>query len=356
MSHLTSFIEVVMLSAALGAQTPVGSVTERAVLAMGTVMTARVEGPGSSEGAEAVVDAVEHHDRLLTTWTDDGPMAALNAAPPGVTVRPDPELVALLAEAEAWAVRTGRAFDPTLGALVDAWDLRGKGRVPTPEKLEAALARVGPATFAVDPDAGTVSRHVDGAWIDTGGFGKGAALRAAADTLRAHGVRRALLDLGGQILAVAARGEAPFDVAVAHPSQRDLPAATLRLADASAATSGNSERGLVVDGVRVGHILDPRTGRPAPWWGSVTVVSADALEADVLSTALYVMGPDAGLAWARGLPDVGVLFLVDHGGALEALCNEAMGRWLVEARPDDTAPSWASFSSPSSSSLERRFP
>jgi len=85
-----------------------------------------------------------------------------------------------------------------------------------------------------------------------------------------------------------------------------------------------------VAGRQVGHILDPRSGEAVPWWGSVTVVSADPLEADILSTALYVMGPEAGMAWARDLPDVGVLFLVEAGGELRQLHNQAMDSWLVE--------------------------
>ncbi len=325
---------------------------------MGTLMTVSVRAhdrTASESAAEAAIASVERYDRLLTTWSASGPMAAVNSSRPGRAVRPESELMVLLGEAESWAERTGRAFDPGVGALVDAWNLRGTGRIPAPRELTAALHRVGPAAIDIDPQAGTVTRHVDGAWLDTGGFGKGAALRTAAGTLRARCVRRALLDLGGQVLAITAPGEAPWTVAVAHPARRDTQVATLHLANASAATSGNGERGVVVHGVRVGHILDPRTGRPAPWWGSVTVVSADPLEADVLSTALYVMGPDEGLARARDLPDVGVLFLVAHGDALEACRNEAMGRWLVEASPDEPVPLRACSSSTPSSPLERRY-
>jgi thiamine biosynthesis lipoprotein len=214
--------------------------------------------------------------------------------------------------------------------------------------LAAALEAVGPGVFTVDVEAGTLTRSTAAAWIDTGAFGKGAALRGAARRLRQYDVDRALLDLGGQILALAEPGEEPWTVAVAHPSHRDQPAAWLRLAGVSAATSGNSERGITVDGRRLGHILDPRTGEPAPSWGSVTLVSADPLVADILSTALYVMGPVDGLAWADRLADVGVLFLVDTGGEIQTLHNQAMTRWLSEEP--------ASAGSHDPSSPERRLP
>ncbi len=93
---------------------------------------------------------------------------------------------------------------------------------------------------------------------------------------------------------------------MAHPRDRARTVATIRLKDASASTSGNSERGLAVDGRRVGHILDPRTGGPAPDFGSVTVVAPDGLTADVLSTAFFVLGPEEGLAMSARLRADGV--------------------------------------------------
>ena len=87
----------------------------------------------------------------------------------------------------------------------------------------------------------------------------------------------------------------------------------------------------MVAGEPIGHLLDPRTGRPADLWGSVTVVARDPVLADVLSTALYVMGPVAGLAWSRRLDDVGALFVTELGGSLVGSCNDALERWLVDS-------------------------
>ncbi|MHB1191451.1 MAG: FAD:protein FMN transferase [Longimicrobiales bacterium] len=340
-----------ILIALSSGQSPVEGTEERLVHAMGTTLSVRVGGgpTGSARrGAEAAVGAVEHFDRLLSTWDPSTPLSRINRAPVGAPTFVSPEVASLLVEAEAWAHRTDRTFDPTIGALVDAWGLRGKGRVPSDAELLGALARTGGFTLTVDQASGTVTRGMEGAWLDTGAFGKGAALRAAADSLRVHGIRRALLNLGGQVMALAAVGEDAWDVSVAHPSRRHERVATLRLRDASAATSGNSERGVILGDVRIGHILDPRSGVPVPWWGSVTVVSADPLEADILSTALYVMGPEAGMAWARDLPDVGVLFLVEEAGRIDTVHNQAMTAWLIE-RP-------ANAGTPPSLSPERRFP
>lgn len=287
------------------------------------------------EASEAVVTSMEGTDALLSTWRDDTPLSALNRIDAGTARRVPPTLLPLLEPVLAWSARTGGAFDPRVGALVDAWDLRGGGRVPTARDLDRARDAVGEAGITLR--RGMLTRHHPAAWLDTGAFGKGAALAAAAHALRSLDVGSALVDLGGQLLALGSpHGAAGWSVSVAHPQDRETPLVALRLRDASAATSGNSERGLLVDGTRLGHLLDPRTGRPVPDWGSVTVVSGDPLEADILSTALYVLGPEAGMALALTLPDTGVLFLLPAGEGVDARWNPAMERWLVAPFPTGT--------------------
>jgi thiamine biosynthesis lipoprotein len=153
------------------------------------------------------------------------------------------------------------------------------------------------------------------AGIDEGAWGKGYALDRAVEALRRAGARRALLDLGGQVFAV---GRATVDVA--DPRDRLRAVASLAVADESVSTSGNSERGFMVGDRRIGHLLDPRTGRPAPDFGSATVLAPSGLVADILSTAFFVLGPEAGLELSEELRRQGfenrALFLVDAGDRL----------------------------------------
>ncbi len=274
---------------------------------MGTTLRIEISAPHAEAAAasEEVLAAIEGWEPVLSTWSAEAELARANRAPVGECVTITPGLTEALAEAGLWVERTGGAFDPAVGSLVDAWDLRGRGRVPAPAELEAARGAAGWHLVQLGP--GRCLRRRDArTWLDSGGFGKGLALRSALAALRARG-HAALLDFGGQV-AVAG---APRDVLVAHPAARTRPAATITGVSGSAATSAQSERRVVVDGAEFGHLLDPRTGRPAPAWGSVTVVAADPFAADVLSTALFVLGPDAALAWATGHPEVGVLVLED---------------------------------------------
>src|SRR5262249_28720038 len=145
--------------------------------------------------------------------------------------------------------------------------------------------------FTIDPERGEATRLSPDAGIDEGAWGKGYALDSAASRLKQAGVREALLDLGGQLLAVGGA-----EVAVAAPRRRHRAAVSLRLADGSISTSANSERGRSAQGRRIGHLLDPQTGEPAPDFGSATAIAPSGLVADILSTAFFVLGPERGLA------------------------------------------------------------
>lgn len=308
---------------------PTLTCVERATYVMGTVLRANVCASSAAASTDAIEQGFKEVARLegvLSSWRSDSQIGRLNAASPGSAIRLSHELAALLAEAGTWVNATGSAFDPAIGALIDVWGFRtAKTDVPLDAAIAAALRLSGWARLSLHGD--TMMRGPAGWWIDTGGFGKGAALRAFAAILRARAVGSAVLDFGGQLTVI---GEA--DVAVASPLDRERAVESLRVRDVSVSTSSQSERFVVIDGARYGHILDPRSGRPVRAWGSVTVVHPDALAADAVSTALYVMGPAAALQWAQEHPDFGVLVLEIVHGRVRATASRAMKQWLMERK------------------------
>lgn len=305
----------------------------RRVYAMGTLLTGTVwaDRRSTAVGAfETALRSVEAMEDRLSTWREDTELAAVNAAREGRRLVVGDTLFALLQDARRWWRATGGAFDPGVGRLVEAWDLRGRGRVPSGRELRTALAASGMECWTMDADRHAVTARCPGAWIDAGAFGKGAAFRSAERSLREQGARGALLDFGGQVLAVGRPpGRDAWRVGVAHPTRRGESVATLEVADRSVATTSASERFVVVDGERRGHVLDPRTGEPVPAWGSVTVVTEDPLAADALSTALFVRGPRAAMDRAGSLDGVGVLVLVAAEEGVRAGWNRAMEAYLV---------------------------
>ena len=270
---------------------------DRTVLAMGTQLGVHLEGSGDLGAAsEAVLRESARLEAACSTWNSASAWSRLNAAG-GQPVPLEPEWLDLLAEAQAWQGRTEGAFDPALGALMRVWGIRQGGhRHPSAAELDWARRASGSALLVLDRKAGTARLLNPEAALEEGGFLKGYAL----DRMRAvAGTPVGLLNFGGQLLAWGH----PVSAAIADPQDRRRPRLTLLLKDASLSSSGTSERGR--------HILDPRTGRRCPAWGSVAVVAPDGLTADILSTALYVLGPDRGLAWAER-----------HGTAAAFLLND----------------------------------
>jgi FAD:protein FMN transferase len=328
--------------AAATVRAPAGELVERRVILMGTALDLAVEAPDRARAlaaSEKAVTAVAAAEARLSTWREDTELARLNRSPVGQPMRLSPRLFAELTAAFRCAEETGGAFDPLVGPLVEAWGLRRGGRMPTPSERAAAVAAA--RTDGVRLAEGNAVRLRADAVLEEGGWGKGAGLSDALAALAADPVvSRATLDLGGQV-AVLARDEQDdqhdaWTVPVADPRRRDRRIAELRIDGGSVATSGDSERGIVAGGRRLGHILDPRNGEPAPDFGSLTVWAGDPLTADCLSTGLYVLGPEGALSWATGHPGVEVLVLrrsLLRQGGIEALATPGLAGRLNTLDP-----------------------
>lgn len=270
---------------------------ERSVYAMGTRLSLVAEGAAPDvlrSATEAAFRESERIEAACSTWRPDSSWSRLNAAR-GQEVPLDREWIELLSTILSWTRQTGGVFDPALGALLRAWGIRTGGRTPSADELARARAASGAAQLLLDPERGIARLRSPDAALDEGGFLKGYALDRMARVLAGAGVRDALLDFGGQLLVLGR----PREVALAAPEDRHRQTLSFLMQPGSLSSSGTSEHGR--------HILDPRTGIPSEAWGSVSVVAADGLTADVLSTALFVLGPAQGLAWADA-HDVAAVF------------------------------------------------
>jgi len=299
---------------------------------MGTLLALEVEA-ASREAAlrasEAAVGAVERAESRLSTWRSGSELSRLNSQPAGRPLEISPMLAADLRLARRIREGTGGAFDPGIGRLVEAWGLRSGGRLPSDAEIEAALVPRGLVSLRIE--GSTATRLHPDLVVEEGGFGKGIALDEALAALRLAGAVRAVLDFGGE---VAVLGEGPFSLAVADPADRSRTVLALAIDAGAVATSGNSERGIVAGGERRSHILDPRTGRPAPDFGSLTVWARDAATADGLSTGLFVLGPDGALAWAAAHPGIDVLVLEREGERLRARATSGLEGRLTALVPE----------------------
>ncbi|MEM6798237.1 MAG: FAD:protein FMN transferase, partial [Planctomycetota bacterium] len=271
--------------------------------------------------AMAALDAIERIEDRLTVYRDESEVIAINRRAAEGPVEVDPDILHLLNLAAQLHDETAGAFDITSGPLSDAWGFsRRAGRLPRQDAIDAALDRVGGSRIQLDTSASTVAFDGEGVEINFNSIGKGFALDVAAGVLLEHNVDDFLLHGGRSTLvargkpAEGAGGEHGWAVGVRDPVRPHQRIAECRLRDAAFSTSGSATQCFVVDGKRYGHLIDPRTGWPASGLHSVSVVAPTGAEADAISTALYVMGFEAGEAFCRRRPEVQALFVLPAGG------------------------------------------
>jgi len=264
--------------------------------------------PRAEAMAARAIEEVRRIEAKYSRYRPDSIVSRINAAAGAGPVAVDTETAQLLDYADACWRQSGGLFDATSGVLRRVWRFEPGRRPPTDAELATVLALIG--WDRVERANGTVRLPVAGMELDFGGFGKEYAVDRAALVLREAGATSALVNLAGDLAILGEQpGGEPWRVAVQHPRREATALATLPVASGAIATSGDYERYLEADGVRHCHVLDPRTGRSARGFQSVTVHAPSCLVAGSASTIAMLEGHEAGLAWleALGLPHLCVL-------------------------------------------------
>jgi thiamine biosynthesis lipoprotein len=264
---------------------------------MGTEYHLTAIGPDGAlldRSLQAAITELRRIEDLMTDWRAS-PLLTLNAAAgKGPQVVPL-ELAQLISRGKALGELTDGAFDVTFAGVGKLWNFKKKGSVvPGAGAVKQALTNVDYRRIEIVPEKSSVALPA-GFRIGLGGIAKGYGIDAAMRVLRQHGVRNALVNVGGDMKVLGKKHGQPWEVRIAHPRNRETGLALLRLSNTCVVTSGDYERFFEVDGVRYHHILDPRTGYPSKGCITATVVAKNAEYADSLATALCVMGPQKGL-------------------------------------------------------------
>ena len=275
-------------------------------------------------------------DSLMSNWTRTSEVARINrgAADRPVTVQPEVAKV-IDASLVLWH-ESGGAFDITVEPLIRLWGfLGGPKRVPSDAEIAAVLPRVGARQVAFNAKTRMILYKKEGVKIDLGGIAKGYAVDVAADSLRAHGVRDALVDLTGNMVALGHPAGAPhWRIGIRDPRDRVGHFARLTLTDQAISTSGQYEQFIAANGRTYGHILDPRTGKPVDGLISVTLVGPTALACDSWDTPMFVMGPAAARRVAREHPELDAVLVVPGSAGVDTAYVEESLRDRFVLDPD----------------------
>jgi FAD:protein FMN transferase len=239
-------------------------------------------------------ESIARVDRQLSIHRTDSAIARVNAAAGDHAVEVDADVLDVVERARAEAARSQGAYDITVLPLMRLYGFYDSGRtsIPSDREISGALAVMGDRQIRVDRAAGTLGLARRGAALDLGSIGKGWAVDRAVDALRREGVRSALVDVGRNVYGLGAPedGAAGWSVGILHPVTQKVEHVVV-LRDAAIATSGNSEQGVMLSGLRVGHLFDARRGLPADGHLSASVQARTGTDSDIGSTTAFLLGP-----------------------------------------------------------------
>ncbi len=272
--------------------------------------------PGeAAAGIEAVLAEMHRVDALMSHYRPESQLSQINAQAAAAPVAVDPELAALIDKAAGFSAQTRGAFDITYASVGYLYDFRQR-RHPSDTEIEAGLGAIDWRHVIVDLRASTVRFTQPGVRIDLGGIAKGYAVDRAIGLLAARGIRHANVTAGGDSRILGDRFGRPWIVGIRHPDDPERVIARIPLEDAAISTSGDYERYFDEDGVRFHHIINPRTGRSASGLRSVTIIGSNATETDAISTSVFVLGPERGLALIEELPELDAVLVRSDGKVL----------------------------------------
>ena len=287
---------------------------------------------------EQVFDEFDRLDRLLSVWHPGSDVSRINTAAGRERVRVERETLDVLRVAQQISEWTGGKFDVTFGALSGLWkfDHDQDNRIPPASDVHARLPLIDYKGLELDAGSETVFLRKAGMRVHLGGIGKGYAVDRAAAILRAQGLSDFLIQAGGDLYAGGRRGYRPWRTGVRDPrGPVNQVFAAMDLHDETFSTSGDYERFFMKDGRRYHHILDPDEGAPARGCRSVTIVAKQAVLADGLSTGVFILGPQAGMALIEKLPDVEGVIVTSRN---EVLVSSGLTARLERLRAPTDAP------------------
>ncbi len=328
LTHIGSYVIIVWHIFCGGcSQAETGELVEESRLLLHTFIEIKAWGEGARQAIQEAYSEMDRVNALLNSYDPNSEVSIINKNAGGAPVQISAETMEALRLAKKFAKTTEGSFDCTIGPLVTLWgfdrDFPGlPGREPDHKALAAAKGLVDyrELKLAIRKKDGSIKRTAmlakPGMWIDVGSFSKGYAADQAMKVLKQRGITQALIAAGGTICTAGSKPDgSPWRVGIRHPRKEGSFLTVLTLQDKSVSTSGDYEKYYVKKGKRHTHIIDPRTGLPVEKIQAVTVIADSGVVSDILSTALFVLGPHEGIQLVESLPGVEAL-LVDQQGKI----------------------------------------
>lgn len=282
----------------------------RARLSMGTFAAITVMHPSRTEADEVIgkaFDEMNRVSRLLNRYQSASAIGTLNRD--GHLSDIPREVSEVIARSLYFRKASGGAFDITVKPLVDLYKEHFAAYKSPPSEAEVTRVLDLVDASAVQYDGRTIRFTKEGMGITLDGIAKGYIIDCGAKVIERHGIKHALINAGGDIRAVGGKGSStPWKVAIQNPDKDGPYVDTITMVNGAIATSGNYE--IYFDEEKLyHHIVNPKTGRSPLQSTSVTVLASNVMDADALSTAVFVMEPVAGKQFVEKMPKTECLIL-----------------------------------------------
>ncbi len=286
---------------------------------LGTFIQAKVYDSNKTKAKKSLEKAFKRVEEIEERFSVNIPTSEISQINKNAGIAPtkvDEEVIYLLRKSTYYSKLSQGAFDPTIGNLVQLWGIgTDHAQIPDDESLQKALSIVNFNDLIINEEKSVVSLAKKGQRLDLGAIAKGYAADEMKKNLIEEGVRTAFLNLGGNVLTIGSKPDgSSWKVGIQNPfTTRGNYIGILEVRDQAIVSSGNYERYFEEEGKRYHHILDPRTGYPSNnGIISTTIITNQSIDADALSTAVYVMGLEKGLALINSLADTEAVFITNE--------------------------------------------
>ncbi|WP_426348861.1 FAD:protein FMN transferase [Alloiococcus sp. CFN-8] len=280
---------------------------------MGTVITISLYDHKDEKILDEAFERVKSIEAELSINAEGTEIDKINEAAGKEAIKVSEDAFTNIKKGLEYSKETEGTFDITIGPLVKLWSIGlPEAKVPTEEEIKAAISHIGYDKVVLDEDKRTVFLQEEGMMLDLGSIAKGYTADVIGELLKSHGVENALIDLGGNILALGENPEGrPWKIGVQNPEDtRGEIIGYVSIENKSVVTSGIYERFLEQDGKKYHHLLNPFTGYPYDnELMGVTIISDESIDGDALSTSVFSKGLQGGIEFIETIEDVDAIFV-----------------------------------------------
>lgn len=289
------------------------NITKRTKFLMGTLIEIVIQEPSNDLAQKAIsasFNEISRLEKILSTYLPNSELSKFNSLAGGeIKIPVSPDLLKVIQRGVYWGTLSNGAIDISIGPAVKLWEF--KSETPSPPDV-GELKKVSEFINYKDIiiDGNSIGLKKTGMSLNLGSIAKGYAVDQAIKNLKKMGIKSGLVNAGGDLMAFGLKSKTEgWHIGLQHPRKPEEIIASLDIKDKAVATSGDYQRYFIKDKVRYHHILNPKNGWPANQAISATVISDNVMDADALSTALFILGEKKGLALINSLEGIeGMIF------------------------------------------------